>query len=154
MTEGFQDSCFRASISKLATIAPAAGWFDDPGVNSAKKCSRATAPRSSCRRFSMKRDSDSTAGSFPELFKTKIVATIGPASSSAPILRSMIEAGMSVARLNFSHGEFQTHSETIDRIRAVANAVRRRVTIMADLPGPKIRIGKLASERISLTAHQ
>ena len=104
--------------------------------------------------FSMKRDNDSKAGSFRELFKTKIVATIGPASSSAPMLKSMIEAGMSVARLNFSHGEFQTHSETIDRIRAVANAVRRRVTIMADLPGPKIRIGKLASERISLTAHQ
>src|SRR5678809_120803 len=102
----------------------------------------------------MKPESNFKANSLQGLFKTKIVATIGPACGSAPMLKSMIQAGMSVARLNFSHGEFETHSEVIERIRASAKAVRRRVTIMANLPGPKIRIGKLTEEPIGLTAGQ
>src|SRR5690242_20721446 len=77
------------------------------------------------------------------LQKTKIVATIGPASSSPPVLERMIHAGMSVARLNFSHGEFAAHADNITAIRAAAKAVGRPVAIMADLPGPKMRIGNL-----------
>ena len=84
--------------------------------------------------------------------KTKIVATIGPASSAPPVLEQMIRAGLSVARLNFSHGEFATHRQTIENVRAAAQAVDRPVAIMADLSGPKMRIGSLRVEPISLKA--
>jgi pyruvate kinase len=84
--------------------------------------------------------------------KTKIVATIGPASSSTPVLEQMIRAGMSIARLNFSHGEFGAHRQTIENIRAAAKAADRPVAIMADLPGPKMRIGRLGAEPILLKA--
>ena len=87
---------------------------------------------------------------FP-LNKTKIVATIGPASDSPAVLQQLILAGMNVARLNFSHGDFSGHAETITRIRAAAQAVSRRVAIMADLPGPKIRIGKFKEEPVYIT---
>lgn len=83
---------------------------------------------------------------------TKIVATIGPASSSQAVLEQMIRAGMNVARLNFSHGEFDTHGQIIGRIRAAAKAVGRSVAIMADLSGPKMRIGNLGVEKIQLQA--
>lgn len=84
--------------------------------------------------------------------KTKIVVTIGPASESPEMLRRLISAGMSIARLNFSHGDFSGHAERIAAIRAAACAVGRRVAIMADLPGPKMRIGKIAPEPIQLQA--
>nr|MCU0560189.1 pyruvate kinase [Desulfobacterales bacterium] len=84
--------------------------------------------------------------------KTKIVATIGPASDSPEVLRKLIVAGMNVARLNFSHGDFSGHSGTIKRLRDAAFAVGKPVAIMADLPGPKMRIGKLAEEPIQLIA--
>jgi pyruvate kinase len=92
--------------------------------------------------------------------KTKIVATIGPASDSPEMLERLIRAGMSVARLNFSHGDFGGHAERIARIRAAERASGRRVTVMADLPGPKMRVGRIdpepvelrAGERFSLTA--
>ena len=82
--------------------------------------------------------------------KTKIVCTIGPASDSPEILERMIMAGMNVARLNFSHGDFETHKETIQKIRAVSETTGRRVAIMGDLPGPKMRIGELSEEPIEL----
>src|SRR6187399_2334999 len=82
--------------------------------------------------------------------KTKIVATIGPASSPPPVLERMIRAGMNVARLNFSHGEFAAHRQNIENIRAAAKSARRTVAIMADLSGPKMRIGNLAEEKILL----
>ena len=82
--------------------------------------------------------------------KTKIVCTIGPASDSPEILERMIRAGMNVVRLNFSHGDFSSHGETIQKIRAASQATGRRVTIMADLPGPKMRIGEFAEEPIEL----
>jgi pyruvate kinase len=82
--------------------------------------------------------------------KTKIVCTIGPASESPNVLESMIQAGMNVARLNFSHGSFVEHENKIAAIRAAAQAVGRRVAIMADLPGPKIRIGEFAQEPVEL----
>jgi pyruvate kinase len=82
--------------------------------------------------------------------KTRIIATIGPASSSPAILEQMIRAGMNIARLNFSHGEFATHRQSIENIRAAAKAADRPVAIMADLSGPKMRIGQFAAEPIHL----
>ena len=82
--------------------------------------------------------------------KTKIVCTIGPASRGREALRAMIEAGMNVARLNFAHGAFDEHAATIAEIRAAARAAGRRVAILADLPGPKLRIGRLAEQPVEL----
>ncbi len=82
--------------------------------------------------------------------KTKIVATIGPASQSLDMMTKLIEAGMNVARLNFSHGDFTSHGKVIKDLRAAAKTAGRRIAIMADLSGPKMRIGKLAEEPIEL----
>jgi len=84
--------------------------------------------------------------------KTKLVCTIGPASDSPEMLEKIILAGMNVARLNFSHGDFASHKKTIAKIRAASQATGRRVAIMADLPGPKMRIGEIAEEPIELTS--
>ena len=84
------------------------------------------------------------------LHKTRIVATIGPASESPEILERLIRAGMDVARLNFSHGAFADQADRIARIRAAQAAAGRRVAIMADLPGPKMRIGTIVPEPIEL----
>ena len=78
--------------------------------------------------------------------KTKIVATIGPASQSTDRLVRMIEGGMDVARLNFSHGDFDGHRQVIGNIRAASRRTGRRVAILADLPGPKMRLGRIAEE--------
>jgi pyruvate kinase len=82
--------------------------------------------------------------------KTKIVCTIGPASESQEVIKEMIRAGMNVARLNFSHGDFETHGMVIKKLRTAAQKVGRRLAIMADLPGPKMRIGRLDPEPIEL----
>lgn len=82
--------------------------------------------------------------------KTKIVCTIGPASESSAVIEQMIRNGMNVARLNFSHGDFDSHEKVIGNIRSAVSATGRRVAIMADLPGPKMRIGQLAEEPIEL----
>jgi pyruvate kinase len=82
--------------------------------------------------------------------KTKIVATIGPASDSPEMLERLLRAGVNIARLNFSHGDFTGHAERIARIRAAEKATGRRVAIMADLPGPKMRVGKIEPEPIQL----
>ncbi|HVI78494.1 MAG TPA: pyruvate kinase, partial [Candidatus Acidoferrum sp.] len=82
--------------------------------------------------------------------KTKIVATIGPASESPEMLARLIRAGVNVARLNFSHGSPSKHAEVIRRIRDVARETGRRVAIMADLPGPKLRLGKIDPEPVQL----
>jgi pyruvate kinase len=84
--------------------------------------------------------------------KTKIVCTIGPASSSPDIMRAMLRAGMNVARLNFSHGDFAGHRQVIGDLRAAARAEGRRLAILGDLPGPKMRIGQLAEEPVTLQA--
>jgi len=84
--------------------------------------------------------------------KTKIVATIGPASESPEILERLIRAGLNIARLNFSHGDFNGHAERIARIRAAEKAAGGRVAIMADLPGPKMRLGTIDPEPIQLLA--
>ena len=82
--------------------------------------------------------------------KTKIICTIGPACESKEVLEEMIRTGMNVARLNFSHGDFENHKERIAKIHAASSAVGRRVAIMADLPGPKMRIGELEHEPVEL----
>ncbi|MDQ7785380.1 MAG: pyruvate kinase [Desulfomonilaceae bacterium] len=82
--------------------------------------------------------------------KTKIVCTIGPASRSEAILERLMLQGMNVARLNFAHGTLQGHKEDIGCIRAVAERLQCHCMIMADLPGPKIRIGKLMDEPLLL----
>ncbi len=75
--------------------------------------------------------------------RTKIVATIGPASRDPEVLARMVEAGMDVARLNFSHGTAEEHAETARLVRDAAGRAGRQVAILQDLPGPKLRIGKL-----------
>jgi pyruvate kinase len=84
--------------------------------------------------------------------KTKIVATIGPASNSPEILEGLIRAGMNIARLNFSHGSFEQHAEVIDRIRAASKTTDHRVAIMGDLPGPKMRLGTIQPDPIRLVS--
>jgi len=83
--------------------------------------------------------------------KTKLVCTIGPASDSPRILEKMLLAGMNVVRLNFSHGDFSSHRTTIQKVRAASQKTGKQVAIMADLPGPKMRIGQIAEEPIELT---
>src|SRR5580658_43391 len=78
--------------------------------------------------------------------RTKIVATIGPASREPETLVRMVEAGMDVARLNFSHGNLELHEENAQRVRAAAAAAGRQVAILQDLPGPKLRIGALEDD--------
>ncbi len=82
--------------------------------------------------------------------KTKIVCTIGPASESKEIMEQMIRAGMNIARLNFSHGDFKSHEKTIQNLRAASQSMGQRLAIMADLPGPKMRIGQFSREPIEL----
>ncbi len=82
--------------------------------------------------------------------KTKIVCTIGPASQSPEIMEQMMREGMNVARLNFSHGDFSSHKKVIDNLRKASKATGKRVAIMADLSGPKMRIGKFSEEPIEL----
>ena len=85
---------------------------------------------------------------------TKIVATLGPACSDPALLEQMIRAGVNVVRLNFSHGKAQDHIERARLVREVARRVGREVAIMADLQGPKIRVGKFAEGKIFLTPGQ
>ena len=86
--------------------------------------------------------------------KTKIVCTIGPASESPEVMKKMLSAGMNIARLNFSHGDFTGHQRIIENLRSAARATGRRLTIMADLPGPKMRIGMLAQEPVTLQSRR
>ena len=79
--------------------------------------------------------------------RTKIVCTLGPASDNRETLRSLMEAGLSVARLNFSHGTHEQHAITLELVRATAAELGRPVAILGDLQGPRIRIGDLAEPR-------
>ena len=78
--------------------------------------------------------------------RTKIVATIGPASRDPEVLVRMVEAGMDVARLNFSHGTAEEHHEVAQRVRQAAGRAGRQVAVLQDLPGPKLRIGRLRDD--------
>jgi len=81
---------------------------------------------------------------------TKIVATLGPASSDPALLEKMIRAGVNVVRLNFSHGTAQDHIDRAGLVREAAQRAGREVAIMADLQGPKIRVGKFAEGKVLL----
>ncbi len=85
---------------------------------------------------------------------TKIVATLGPASSDPQLLERMIAEGVNVVRLNFSHGKAQDHVERAAMVREAAQRAGREVAIMADLQGPKIRVGKFAEGRVMLEPDQ
>ncbi|WP_238782378.1 pyruvate kinase, partial [Prescottella equi] len=74
--------------------------------------------------------------------RTKIVCTLGPATASGDRVRELVESGMDVARLNFSHGEHADHQDNYRRVRAASEATGRAVGILADLQGPKIRLGR------------
>src|SRR5262245_64977944 len=82
--------------------------------------------------------------------RTKIVCTSGPATSSDKMLEGLIRAGMNVARLNFSHGDHAFHRRVIRKIRQLERKLKRPIAILQDLPGPKIRIGAVAGDRVRL----
>ncbi|MCF8078963.1 MAG: pyruvate kinase [Desulfobacterales bacterium] len=86
--------------------------------------------------------------------RTKIICTIGPSSESAEVLREMVAAGMSVARLNFSHGTLEEHREKIRKIRQVSAELDRPVAILQDLRGPKIRVGAIPEPGVELRPGQ
>jgi pyruvate kinase len=85
---------------------------------------------------------------------TKIVATLGPASSTPDVLTRMLAAGVDVVRLNFSHGVASDHEERARLVREVARSLGCEVAIMADLQGPKIRIGQFAAGKVMLKTGQ
>jgi pyruvate kinase len=91
-------------------------------------------------------------GNVPDMRSTKIVATIGPASSDPAMLERMIAAGMDVARLNFAHGSPEQHAETVEKIRRASESVGREVAVLQDVPGPKLRIGPVEDGVCELVA--
>ena len=82
-----------------------------------------------------------------EIRRTKIVATIGPATASHEKVRALVEAGMDAARLNMSHGTQADHAASAALVRAVQEELGRPLALIADLQGPKLRVGSLAGER-------
>ena len=88
------------------------------------------------------------------LCRTKIVCTLGPATATRDALRSLIDAGLNVARINFSHGTHEQHTETISLVRAVAEELKRPVAILGDLQGPRIRIGDLEAPVMLESGHE
>ncbi|ERT08096.1 pyruvate kinase [Lyngbya aestuarii BL J] len=82
--------------------------------------------------------------------RTKIVATIGPASRDTNILKQMVFAGLRIARLNFSHGSYEDHTETIKMLRQVSDDLDIQITLLQDLQGPKIRVGQLPDGAVEL----
>ncbi len=95
--------------------------------------SRASADAAAARRH----------GADPELVRTKIVATLGPASASEQAIGGLIQAGVDVFRLNMAHGSVAEHQATLDRVRRMSDALVRPVGVLVDLAGPKIRLGEL-----------
>ena len=85
------------------------------------------------------------------LRKTKIICTIGPATADFDSLKKLMECGMDVARLNFSHGTHEMHAAIIQNLRAASDALRKPIAIIQDLQGPKIRIGTFQHDQIELT---
>ena len=85
---------------------------------------------------------------------TKIVATIGPASSSKEVLKVMIESGVNVCRLNFSHADYETHLKTIQIIKELNRELNVHTAILADLQGPKIRVGEVKKETVLETGSE
>ncbi len=83
----------------------------------------------------------------------KIVCTLGPSSGTKPLIRKLINAGMDVARLNFSHGDHESHLAMINLIRECSRELGKPVAILQDLQGPKLRVGKLPADGVELSAN-
>ncbi|NJE10439.1 pyruvate kinase [Thermococcus sp. MAR1] len=86
--------------------------------------------------------------------KTKIVATIGPSSMNRKTIEAMIRAGLSVARINFAHGDLEQHAKTVEMVREVSERLNRPVAILGDLPGVKIRVGEILNGSVPLRRWQ
>ena len=86
------------------------------------------------------------------MLRVKIIATIGPASRDLDVLRKLVQAGVNVARLNMSHGTHEYHSGTIERIRTISEELRKPVAILADLQGPKLRVGLMQDGGVPLSS--
>lgn len=86
--------------------------------------------------------------------RAKIVATLGPSSQDKKTIEKLIQSGMNVARLNFSHGDYKDHAKTIEQLRSSAHRLGQPIGILQDLRGPKIRTGKLNTEGITLETNQ
>src|SRR3954449_6260797 len=84
--------------------------------------------------------------------KAKIVATLGPASSSPAAIRALFEAGADVFRFNFSHGTHEDHRARSEAVRAVERETARPIAVLMDLQGPKLRVGEFADGRVTLRA--
>src|SRR5262245_49097092 len=82
----------------------------------------------------------------PSPCRTKIVATIGPATRSPDVLKKLIEAGVNVVRLNFSHGTHEEHSAVVKSVRSISAELKRHVAILQDLCGPKMRLGPIPGD--------
>ena len=85
--------------------------------------------------------------------KTKIICTIGPASESKEVLTKLVEAGMNIARLNFSHGDYEEHAERVKRIREVSKETGKPIGILLDTKGPEIRLVRWHLRQIQSTFH-
>src|SRR5512137_2513762 len=88
------------------------------------------------------------------MIRTKIVCTLGPACDSDDTVRAMIRAGMSVARINFSHGDHATHAARIERVRRIAQEENVVLAVLGDLQGPKLRVGNIAGGLVTVQAGQ
>ena len=85
------------------------------------------------------------------MLRTKIVCTLGPASDTEATIRAFLEAGMAAARINFSHGNYEAHTRRIQLVRRLAGQLGQPVAILADLQGPKLRVGLLPEVGLELT---
>lgn len=85
-----------------------------------------------------------------QLLLTKIVATLGPASNDLETITALINEGVRVFRINFSHGEFSEHKRALDLVREASKATRKHIGVLGDLPGPKIRVGKQPADGVQL----
>ncbi len=88
------------------------------------------------------------------MIRTKIVCTLGPASDSDDIVRALVRAGMTVARINFSHGDHATHAARIERVRRIAREEDVVLAVLGDLQGPKLRVGKIEGDSVVVQAGQ
>src|ERR1700674_1870052 len=86
--------------------------------------------------------------------KAKIICTLGPASDSPQVLAELLRAGMDVARLNFSHGTREEHRGRLERVRALSKRLDRRVAILQDIQGPKLRLGQFEGGQLTLREGQ
>ena len=82
--------------------------------------------------------------------RTKVVATIGPASQSIDVMRQLLQGGVNIVRLNFSHGTHEDHRQTLENLRAVRDELHTPITVLGDLSGPKVRVGVFEEDAIAL----